>query len=112
MADPLILEVVGPVENKRSWMKSISTKASTVHAKVPGIRKLPFSAVSIIVLLVVVNVAVWIIAGIVLVCIPRVKGVIKKILTGNSNLTSRNILFSVLLQECAQLCSNIMLVEL
>lgn len=55
----------GPGE--KSWL---TRQASAFHEKVPGVKKLPFSAVAIIVILILVNVAVWVAAGIVLVCIP------------------------------------------
>jgi hypothetical protein len=51
----------------KEWVKS---KASSLHEKVPGIKSLPFPAVAIIVLLLLINVAVWIVVGIVLVCDP------------------------------------------
>jgi Flp pilus assembly protein TadB len=51
---------------KLLWIKN---KASGLHQKVPGIRKLPFSAVAIILFLIFINVAVWIIVAIVLVCL-------------------------------------------
>jgi hypothetical protein len=51
-----------------SWLKAVSAKASNTHARVPGANKLPFPAFAIIVFLILVNIAVWIAAGVVLVC--------------------------------------------
>ena len=51
------------------WLKIVSAKASNTHSKVPGLKKLPFPAVAIIALLIFVNIAVWVAAGIVLVCV-------------------------------------------
>jgi high-affinity nickel-transport protein len=65
MCAPLVLErsqANGTAQ--QSWLKS---KASCLQKRVPGIRELPLPAVSIIVLLIFVNVAVWIAVGIVLV---------------------------------------------
>lgn len=47
------------------------TKVATYHGQLPGIRKLPLSVLGIVALLVVVNVVVWIAAGIVLVSLLR-----------------------------------------
>lgn len=49
------------------WTKHLHRKASRVHSKVPYINKLPFSAVAIIVLLILINIAAWIVAIIALV---------------------------------------------
>ncbi|KAF2431752.1 nickel transport protein [Tothia fuscella] len=54
------------MDSKPSEEWWIKTKASRLHTKVPGVRKLPFSAVAIIVFLILINVAVWIAVGIVL----------------------------------------------
>ena len=51
----------------RALLKALSTKAAEYHDRVPGIRRLPFSAVAIIVILIAINICVWIAAGIVLV---------------------------------------------
>lgn len=53
-----------------SWFKTVSAKASSTHSRVPGLNKLPFPAVAIIALLIFVNIAAWVAAGIVLVCEP------------------------------------------
>lgn len=50
-----------------SLFKSFSNKASTYHARVPYLRKLPFAAIAIILILIFVNLVVWAAAGIVLV---------------------------------------------
>jgi nickel/cobalt transporter (NiCoT) family protein len=49
-----------------SNLKRFLHKAKKHHTRLPGIRRVPFPALGIISLLVVVNIAVWIIAGIVL----------------------------------------------
>jgi len=45
----------------------LKTRAAEIHGRTPGLRKLPFSAIAIIVFLVLINIAVWIGVGIVLV---------------------------------------------
>lgn len=47
----------------RKW----SSKAASYHAGVPGLRKLPFRAVVVIVALIAVNIIVWAAVGVVLV---------------------------------------------
>lgn len=54
-------------ESRPSWFNNLTNKASGTHSKVPGVNKLAFPAVCIIVLLIFVNVTVWIVAGVVLV---------------------------------------------
>lgn len=46
---------------------SFSSKAATYHEKIPGLRKLPFSVVAVIVSVFVVNILVWSVVGVVLV---------------------------------------------
>lgn len=58
-------------EDPEPWSKSFHRKASRAHSKVPYINKLPFSAVAIIILLILVNFAAWIVAIIALVKIVR-----------------------------------------
>jgi high-affinity nickel-transport protein len=52
---------------RRLWVEGLHKKASKVHSKVPYVNRLPFSAVAIIALLVLVNIAAWAIAIIALV---------------------------------------------
>ena len=40
----------------------------SLHGKTPGVRKLPFRAVGVILLLCIVNAIVWVAAAVVLVC--------------------------------------------
>ncbi|KAI9712095.1 MAG: hypothetical protein M1820_001804 [Bogoriella megaspora] len=54
------------VHRSPKFLRTLSAKASDYHGRVPGIRKLPFPAVAIIVALIVANLCVWIAAGIVL----------------------------------------------
>lgn len=44
---------------KASLFKAWSDKASTFHARVPYLQKLPFSAIAIIAILILVNLVVW-----------------------------------------------------
>lgn len=53
-----------PLMSKRHLLVG---KVEALHGRVPGIRKLPFRAVAVIVSLVVVNTVVWVAVGIVLV---------------------------------------------
>ena len=55
------------IEKRPTMFKAVSTKVAEYHGKVPGIRKLPFSAAAIIIILIAANVCVWIAAGVVLV---------------------------------------------
>ncbi len=50
-----------------SLKASVLKKAETSHGKLPGIRRIPLPAIGIILLIAVVNLAVWIGVGIVLV---------------------------------------------
>lgn len=66
-------------ENKPSFFRNASNKASTYHAGIPYLRKLPFPVIAIITTLVSVNLLVWAAVGVVLV---RGHGRHWKILTG------------------------------
>jgi high-affinity nickel-transport protein len=54
-------------QNKPSFLRNASNKASTYHATIPYLRKLPFAAIAIIIALIAVNLLVWTAVGIVLV---------------------------------------------
>lgn len=49
------------------WQENIEYGARKVHENIPGLRKLPFPAIAIIILIAVVNVLAWIAVAIVLV---------------------------------------------
>lgn len=51
-----------------SLKSSLLRHAETTHGRLPGIRKIPLPAIGIIVLVAVVNMVVWVVVGIVLVC--------------------------------------------
>lgn len=57
----------GSIVNISNLLSKISQKAGSVHDRVPFIRKLPKQCVGIILLLVVINIIVWIAAGVILV---------------------------------------------
>jgi high-affinity nickel-transport protein len=57
-------------QSRLSWIELVSAKATNTHERLPGLKKLPFPAVAIIVFLIIVNIAVWVAAGIVLVRSP------------------------------------------
>lgn len=44
-----------------------TSKATIYHERIPGIRKLPFSVVAIILLILSINIIVWAVVGVVLV---------------------------------------------
>jgi hypothetical protein len=44
-----------------------TSKAAIYHERIPGIRKLPFSVVAIILLILSINIIVWAVVGVVLV---------------------------------------------
>lgn len=50
-----------------SVLKKWTNKASTYHSRLPYLRKLPFSALAIIITLIVINVLIWVAVAIVLV---------------------------------------------
>ncbi|KAF1834923.1 NicO-domain-containing protein [Decorospora gaudefroyi] len=52
--------------SKPSFFRDASNKASTYHSQIPYLRRLPFSAITIIVTLIFVNLLVWAAVGIVL----------------------------------------------
>ena len=56
-------------EDKPSVFRNVSKKASAYHSRVPYLRKIPFSAIAIIITLIAINLLVWAAVGIVLVCI-------------------------------------------
>jgi high-affinity nickel-transport protein len=84
-------------QSRRSWFKAVSVKATDTHARVPGLKKLPFPAFAIIVFLIFVNIAVWVAAGIVLVCF-----FILKVDRSNDCLTRRSIIIRMCLQSILQ----------
>ncbi|TLD20976.1 high-affinity nickel transport protein [Venturia nashicola] len=49
-------------ENPKSWTQSLRKKASRAHSRVPYVNKLPFSAVAIIIVMILINIAAWIVA--------------------------------------------------
>ncbi|RYO24155.1 hypothetical protein AA0111_g8690 [Alternaria arborescens] len=53
-------------EAKPSFFRNASNKASTYHAQIPYLRRLPFPVIAIIITLIVVNLLVWAAVGIVL----------------------------------------------
>lgn len=55
------------VEDKVSFLGNVSKKAAMYHGRVPYLRRLPFPALAIIILIALVNAAVWVAVGIVLV---------------------------------------------
>jgi hypothetical protein len=59
--------MVSDPDGKPSFFRNASNKASTYHARVPYLRRLPFSAIAIITTLIFVNLLVWAAVGIVLV---------------------------------------------
>ncbi|KAK0660620.1 High-affinity nickel transport protein nic1 [Lasiodiplodia hormozganensis] len=54
------------VEDKVSFLGNVSKKAEMYHGRVPYLRRLPFPALAIIILIALVNAAVWVAVGIVL----------------------------------------------
>ena len=50
-----------------SFFNTISNKASSYHARVPYLNKLPFAAIGIIITLIFINLIVWAAVGVVLV---------------------------------------------
>ncbi|EOA83500.1 hypothetical protein ACJQWK_00326 [Exserohilum turcicum] len=53
-------------ENKPSFLRNASNKASEYHAQIPYLRRLPFAVISIIITLIFVNLLVWAAVGVVL----------------------------------------------
>ncbi|KAL0259765.1 hypothetical protein SLS55_005505 [Diplodia seriata] len=70
MAEPLqIVPSAGnsvATEDKITFLGNVSKKAEMYHGRVPYLRRLPFPALAIIILIAVVNAAVWVAVGIVL----------------------------------------------
>lgn len=56
------------IEGKPALIKRILAKGRPHHERIPYLRRLPLPALAIVLLLIVVNLAVWVAAGIVLVC--------------------------------------------
>jgi len=61
-----ILAPTNTNEERNPHLQKIFSKAALYHSKTPGISKIPFSAVAIILLVVSINIIVWIAVGIVL----------------------------------------------
>jgi high-affinity nickel-transport protein len=68
---PSCEETLNVEEGKPSFFKKVSNKASTYHARVPYLQKLPFSALAIILTLIFINLVVWAAIAIVLVGVPN-----------------------------------------
>lgn len=45
-------------------------RAERIHARIPAVKKIPLSAVGIISLIALINMLVWAVCGVVLVCLP------------------------------------------
>lgn len=58
-------------ETETNWgLKPLLRHAERSHSRMPGIRKIPFRALAIIVFIAFLNIVVWVAAAIVLVCEP------------------------------------------
>jgi high-affinity nickel-transport protein len=55
-------------DGKPSMLNNFANKANTYHSRIPYVRKLPLSAIAIILTLIFVNIVVWAGVGVVLVC--------------------------------------------
>lgn len=56
-------------ETETNWgLKPLLRHAERSHSRMPGIRKIPFRALAIIVFIAFLNIVVWVAAAIVLVC--------------------------------------------
>ncbi|KAF2456475.1 high-affinity nickel-transport protein-domain-containing protein [Lineolata rhizophorae] len=53
-------------EDRPGFFGNVSYKAALYHERVPGVRKLPFPAVAVIIALIAVNVIVWAAVGVIL----------------------------------------------
>lgn len=62
------LNVESDLYPKKSFKESFIEKAEKSHNRVPVLRRIPLPAIGIILLVALVNVAVWIAAAVVLVC--------------------------------------------
>ncbi|KAF2107214.1 high-affinity nickel-transport protein-domain-containing protein [Lophiotrema nucula] len=65
-SDRSAVSAVDEEQGQPSMFRDFSKKASGYHARVPYLQKLPFAAVAIIVILIVVNLLVWAAVGVVL----------------------------------------------
>ncbi|TKA74103.1 hypothetical protein B0A49_03971 [Cryomyces minteri] len=66
MADTNFQTDQGIPEREQPTIKSFKTRAAIYHERVPGLRKIPFRAVAIILLVAASNIVVWVAVGIVL----------------------------------------------
>jgi hypothetical protein len=76
MSDPGV-----PAENVQ-LLKKFSTRAGVVHGSIPYIRKVPKRSIGIILLLILINIIVWIVAGVILVFPTPLMSILKE---GSSN---------------------------
>lgn len=67
MTDTTSSSPVAAQDEEVPLIRGFSDKAAVYHGKLPYLRKLPFNAVAIIALLVLVNMFVWAAVGVVLV---------------------------------------------
>lgn len=58
----------GSLDDRKWSLQPLLRSAERSHSKMPGIRKIPLRAIGIIAFIVLLNIIVWIAAGIVLVC--------------------------------------------
>jgi len=60
------------LDSDRKWsLQPLLRSAERSHSKMPGIRKIPLRAIGIIAFIALLNIIVWVAAGIVLVCFLR-----------------------------------------
>jgi high-affinity nickel-transport protein len=63
------------LDSDRKWsLQPLLRSAERSHSKMPGIRKIPLRAIGIIAFIALLNVIVWVAAGIVLVCLCFFQG--------------------------------------
>ncbi|KAK8226702.1 high-affinity nickel-transport protein-domain-containing protein [Phyllosticta capitalensis] len=56
----------GASQEERGFLTNVSKKAEVYHGRVPYLRKLPFSSISVIIAVAVVNILLWVAVGVVL----------------------------------------------
>lgn len=52
------------------FRRNFIRRAERYHARIPAIKKIPLSAIGIISLIALINMLVWAVCGVVLVCLP------------------------------------------
>lgn len=73
-----VIAMSGNGRNRLSLFKrTFLLRAEKIHARIPAVKKIPLSAIAIILFIALINMLVWAICGVVLVCSPPLFSITK-----------------------------------